>query len=1110
MNYLSRHIIRLSFYSLFAICFFSNSSKAIHVERYNIDNGLTQSSVTGILQDSYGFLWIGTQDGLNRFDGYQFKTYRNNPLDSTSISNNYINSQCEDRNRNLWFGTNIGLSMFDRNTGKFVNYYNIPSNNQSLSDNRIYNVYEDKSGTIWVKTLTSLDRFNPSTKTFTRYPHYNDLFTFSTDVNDCAILEDSKGVLWIGTKDGLCYFDRKLGMFNRFFHDSNNPKSISNDKVKDIFEDSEGNLWIGTEFGLNLLNRKTNDFLKFYSNPNSLNSFQSNVVNVITQDHTGIIWIGTDLGFSSYDPKKNKFTKHDDLVFNGERINSTSITAFCEDRSNILWIGTFQGLIKRDLKPLKFKLYSKSPNGESLFSNNLVASILKDHSGNIWVGTWGSGLFIYSPIDGKSIQYSSLKEDRRIVNDFVHAIYQNKANEIIIGTRDGIQIYNPLNRKFEDYFLKKGVNSLGVFRNNRVYSFAEDKSGNLWVSTRSGLYQVLDKSIVSYYNDVSDSLSLTLGEVYDVIVDRDGFVWAGTLNGLNKIDPISRKIKRYVRNASYNGTELISNEILSLLEDSKGNIWVGTSNGLHKFDKRTEKFKLYTQNNGLPNNLINALEEDKKGGIWMSTNWGIALLNPNSEVVIPFDVSDGLQSHEFNVGSSFKSRSGEMFFGGISGFNSFYPDSININSITPKIAITSFELIGLKGKHQISTEGLQGITIPKDVNLFTIEFSVLDFTRSDKNQYSYKMTGITDQWIDLGNKRSATFTNLSAGTYYFTVKGASSDLVWNEEGITLKIVVQTYLWKTTIAYFIYVVIGILGIYIYLRSRTKNLRETSLLLKDREFAMTEVEKQKEELMLKNKSITDSINYAKRIQEAIMPSVGHFKKFLPDSFILYMPKDIVSGDFYWINETKNKIFVAVIDCTGHGVPGAFMSIIGVELLRNITNIQGVNDAAEILNRLNTGIVDTFSKGLSEDSIMVKDGMDVAFCIVDKELNTLQFAGAFSNLYLIRDSKITEVKGDRYSVGMGNDPQKQLFSSHYIPIQPEDMVYIFTDGYVDQFGGPELKKYKFRRFRHLLLNIHKFPLETQRQYLEDSIVEWKGNHEQVDDILIIGIKPDLSCLF
>ena len=275
-------------------------------------------------------------------------------------------------------------------------------------------------------------------------------------------------------------------------------------------------------------------------------------------------------------------------------------------------------------------------------------------------------------------------------------------------------------------------------------------------------------------------------------------------------------------------------------------------------------------------------------------------------------------------------------------------------------------------------------------------------------------------------------------------------------------------------------------------------------------MKEIETQKEELLLKNKDITDSIHYAKRIQEALIPTEQQFFRVIPDSFIFYMPKDIVSGDFYWVNETENKIFVAAIDCTGHGVPGAFMSIIGIELLRNITNVMGLNDAAEILNLLDKGVHDTFSKGSEETSARVKDGMDVSFCVIDKEHNTLQFAGAFSNLFLIRNSKIIEIKGDRYTIGVGAEPDKPLFNSHFIPVEPDDMIYMFTDGFVDQFGGPDGKKYKYRRFRQLLLYIHKLPLQEQKEQLGKSINDWMGELEQVDDILIIGIKPDLSCVF
>jgi serine phosphatase RsbU (regulator of sigma subunit) len=374
----------------------------------------------------------------------------------------------------------------------------------------------------------------------------------------------------------------------------------------------------------------------------------------------------------------------------------------------------------------------------------------------------------------------------------------------------------------------------------------------------------------------------------------------------------------------------------------------------------------------------------------------------------------------------------------------------------------------------------------------------------------YKVEGLDNDWIELGTKRSATFSNPGEGTYLFSVKGSNNDNVWSEQDETIRIIVKTLFWKSKVAIAIYSLLVFVALFVFVRSRTLNQRRTSRLLKEREQTMSKIERQKEELIIKNKSITDSIHYAKRIQEALIPGESHFKQIIPDSFILYLPKDIVSGDFYWINETQNKIFVAVIDCTGHGVPGAFMSIIGIELLRNITNIQGVNDAAEILNRLNVGVYDTFRVGVGQGETNVKDGMDVSFCVLDKENNTLQFAGAFTNLYIIRDSKIIEIKGDRFSVGTEGEMEKPLFKSHIIPIEQSDMIYMFTDGYVDQFGGAEGKKFKFRRFRHLLLSIHKLPLEEQKKGLRDSILEWRGDQEQVDDILIIGIKPDLSCFF
>jgi len=316
--------------------------------------------------------------------------------------------------------------------------------------------------------------------------------------------------------------------------------------------------------------------------------------------------------------------------------------------------------------------------------------------------------------------------------------------------------------------------------------------------------------------------------------------------------------------------------------------------------------------------------------------------------------------------------------------------------------------------------------------------------------------------------------------------------------------VETLFWETDIAYFIYGIIIIILIYFLVQYRTKSLRKANQILIEKNIASREVEKQRRELAIKNKNITSSIQYAKKIQEALLPSDLMFKKFLPDSFILFKPKDIVSGDFYWITERNNKIFVSAVDCTGHGVPGAFMSLIGFKILENIIIVQSIEKPSEILNILSMGIENTFHR--DEEDSLLKDGMDLAFCAFDRNKKQLEYAGAFNPLYLIRDNKLIETRADRFSVGLRHELNKQnKYTNHSVSIKKGDMIYLFSDGYPDQFGGPNGKKFMYRRFRHMLLTIHKLPLQEQKDFLEKNIETWKGDkYDQVDDILVIGIRP------
>ena len=479
------------------------------------------------------------------------------------------------------------------------------------------------------------------------------------------------------------------------------------------------------------------------------------------------------------------------------------------------------------------------------------------------------------------------------------------------------------------------------------------------------------------------------------------------------------------------------------------------------------------------------------------------------ESFILYGSSDGLQNYEYLPGSSYRDKDGRLYFGGISGLNIFHPDSILYNSHKPNLSFTRYVKRREQGgaSKPISLDRVTVIKLSRGVQNVTIQFSALEFTAPERNQYMYKLVR-KDQdglWVHIGEQHFLTLVNQPPGTYTLSVKGSNNDLVYADEEIQIEIVIPFPFWNKTLAIIIYTVLGIILILLVIQIRTRSLRRTNRILREKEISAKEIARQREELVLKNKNITDSILYAKRIQIALLPSSDSFRAILPDSFVLFKPKDIVSGDFYWINQHGNKIYVAAVDCTGHGVPGAFVSIIGFELFRKITASKQGSNPAMILDTLNENFSEIFSDG---EQVYLNDGMDLSLCILDMKEKSLDYSGAFNPMYLVRNETIIEVKADRFSVGadVHFSAERKLFKSHKIYLQNHDVIYIFSDGYADQFGGPEGKKFKYRRFRHLLLTIHKLPMEKQRSILDASIEEWKGGMDQVDDILVIGIKPEV----
>jgi ligand-binding sensor domain-containing protein/serine phosphatase RsbU (regulator of sigma subunit) len=1071
--------------------------KISKVKLFSVTEGLSQSKVNTIYQDSRGLLWIGTEDGLNRYDGYEFYTYANQPYDTNTISNNYINAICEDSNGLLWIATNKGLNSLNLKTGQFTIYLNDSRKSNTISDNVVLNVFVDKDKTLWVKTMKSLDKFDYETHTFQRFNHYYNVFN-NVFTNICfPLMEDKSGNFWVGSKDGLNIFDRDLHLFNRFLALDYSEESLSSDEIHSMCTDHAGNMWIGTSKGLDLFNPEKKNFRRFYPDPINMLS-PRNIINALFPEKDGKIWIGTLGGLEIFDTKSQQFIEP-------AAVNYTfniPVYAITRDMSGLLWVGTSKGLLKLNTQKNKFKSIA-APDNDIKLSGYDIGCIYPVDNNSILIGTKGSGLN-YLDYKNKRVTIYDLRVKGDMSQNIIHCIFRNNASEYFLGTESGIVLFNPITGKFVNLGYSGNIDGSDMLLQNRVNAITRDEFANFWIGTNSGLFyfDTEQLKIIGYFNNVDDEKSLVNNKVNTLYYDKKKRLWIGTEDGLDVYDTKNNYFNHMVKNKQ--GKSLFSsNSINCIAADNKGFLWIGTNSGLNKLKLADSSTVIFTAREGLSDNTIYAIQIDQNQHIWVSTNKGINHIDPKTNKIKSFDVHDGLQDYEFNLNCVAKNDLNEIFFGGVSGINYFNADQLSKNNFKPNIVITSVEMITKNGKVSFQNYSKDRINIPFGTHVFTINFAALDFTLPEKNNYAYKFYSDSEEdWINIGEKHSATFSNLKPGEYTFKVKGSNNDGVWNDEGIVLKFYIEAPFWLKPQAYYVYSFFFLIILLAFYRFRTFNLRESNRILKEREITSLEIERQREQLALKNRNITDSINYAKRIQEALMPSEKSFRRIIPDSFIFHQPKDIVSGDFFWVSERGDKIFVAAVDCTGHGVPGAFMSLIGFELFRKITHTQGIENPSQILTILNREFEEIFND--VEDYVM-RDGMDIAFCVIDKKTMVLEYSGAVNPIYLIRDNKITEIAGSRFSVGLDDTPeQTQIFENKQIVLNEDDVIYLFSDGYADQFGGPEGKKFKYRRFRHLLLTIHQYPMNEQHNLLHERVNRWKGEYEQVDDILVIGFRP------
>lgn len=805
----------------------------INFEHISIKEGLSQKTVFCIYQDKTGFMWFGTQNGLNRYDGHAFKVYNHNPRDNESLSHDYVLTICEDSNGILWIGTwGGGLNKFDRETEKFSIYRNDQNKPDSLSDNNVRAICEDLSGNLWVATDRGVNKFDTTGKKITPY---------HADKRINSILRDKSGTLWMGTDKGLYYYNQKIDDFevikciNKY-----EPKNSLRQNMRVIYEDTNGNLWIGTDSGLYKFIREndkiSHDMEITDKMDNNLNDKQ---ISSIFQDSSGKIWIGTQKnGLFIFDPKGKKLIDCKNNRDKPGSLGNNLVRSIYEDRSGLVWIGTDGGGINKfDPKRKKFILYRNIPGDDDSLSHDDIMAICKGKDGVIWIGTLGKGFDRFNSKENEKIFYNyriPLKVSKNPNRDQITAICEDHNGIVWLGTKEaGLYGFNPKEKNFTHYKNKEHLKE-----NAHIVCIVEDGENVLWIgAVEGGLIRIDEdrKEYKCYKNEPVNLKSLSNDKVFSICEDNPGILWVGTGGGgLNKFDKEKEQFTRYQPEPG-KPDSLSHNFILAIYLDRAGTLWIGTKGGgINKFDSENETFTDYTIHDGLPTNVIYAILEDHDSNLWLSTNKGLSRFNPESKEFRNYTIRDGLQGYEFNGRVACKNDRGEMFFGGINGLNRFFPKEISDKErkTPPPVVITSFKKLGKEFKLGSSLTNRDRLELSYKDDFISFEFAALSFSDPEKNQYAYKLdpnhkdNKDEKNWIYLGNKHDVDLINLEPGNYNLKVIGSNSDGSWNKEGAKIKIIVTPPFTQTLLFYICLVVFVGGSISVFVGWRINNIKKTT--------------------------------------------------------------------------------------------------------------------------------------------------------------------------------------------------------------------------------------------------------------------------------------------
>jgi ligand-binding sensor domain-containing protein/serine phosphatase RsbU (regulator of sigma subunit) len=1079
-----------------------------NIQYLDVDQGMISSMVKCVASDKNGNLWIGTNGaGASRYDGRSFFHYN----DKNGLSNNTILCILQDSKGRIWFGTEGGgACCYDGES-----FFTLGEDEGVGST--VLAICEDKEGKIWFGTngngICVYNGTNVSVYTEKEGLNHNSIR---------CIMQDNKGNMWFGTTgSGACKFDGKS--FYYFSED----EGLSSTIIHSIIQDKHGNMYFATDDGgVNIYDGKSVEYIT------RKRGLGSDCVISILVDQDENLWIGT------YDGGLSMYNGHEIRNYNTEHgLTNNYVLSICEDHSGSLWLATLGGGVCR-FNNRSFMHYTEKEG----MGRNTVRSIVENKQGNLCLSTYGDGIILYN---GKSFDHYT--EKGGLTADRYKTSIADSNGVWFATESSGAIYYN--GKTWTSYDESTGLNS------NYILSMCVDKDNHVWFGTDEYGVSCFDgKQFISFM----DEAGLSDGIITAIIQDRSGHMWFATEgSGVCNFD--GEFFKWYTVKSG-----LCSDYINCMYQDKDGNVWFGSDGrGVSMLKAKTinsnsPDFENLSVKEGLSNDYVRSIVQDRSGNMWIGSDKGLNYIvkTENGKEVHVYTSADGLKANNFFNAVTIDSKN-TIWWGNGKSLTNLNLNTYKIPNTIPHMQLNSIELdksfvdfnslkdtarlgerlvVGEKDKkdlRKLTFDKVEkfynypmGLVLPHNINQVEFEFSALDWAGPDKIHYQYMLTGADEDWSPLSTENKAFYSNISNGDYTFKVKAVGIAGNWSEV-FSYSFTVKPPWYKHPVAYVGYIVLFILIVFGFNNIRTRSLKERQQELEKMVDERTaEVVEQKELIEEKQKEIVDSINYAKRIQSAMLASEHLFSKNLKNYFVLFRPKDIVSGDFYWASPVPGGKFVLVTaDSTGHGVPGAMMSMLNISCLNEAINERKLAAPSAILDHARTRIISSLAEDGSAEG--GKDGMDCSVIVFDFEKKKMKIAMANNPVWIIRKkggvekpvgenityfpledpknaftAEIIELKPNRMPVGK-HTRDGIPFTEIELDVVPGDVVYALTDGFCDQFGGPKQKKYTYSRLKEELLKIYTKESKDQKEHLDLCFESWKGNLEQVDDVLIIGVK-------